>query len=210
MNKKMSKSGLGIVLSKLKKFENPEVRAEQYPMDSEIGAEVLWNAFLMGDIKGKVIVDLGCGTGILGIGALFLGAKRVFLVDNDENALKIAKNNLFLAKSESSFRKKGVFLEKDVKEFREKCDVVLQNPPFGVKSKGADKAFLEAAFRITKVVYSFHKLNTQEFIENFAESEGFNVTHLWRFDFPIKSSMFFHKKRIYRFKVGCWRFVKGD
>jgi len=144
----------------------------------------------------------------LGIGTLFLGAKRVFFVDNDKNALKIAKNNLFSAKSESSFRGKEVFLEKDVKDFREKCDVVLQNPPFGVKNKGADKAFLDAAFKVSKVVYSFHKLNTREFIEKFAESEGFKVTHLWEFDFPLKASLFFHKKRIYRLKVGCWRFVK--
>ena len=215
MGKKVSKSDLAVDLSKLKAFESPKVRVEQYAMDSEIGAEVLWNAFLFGDIDGKVIVDLGCGTGILGIGALLLSAKKVFFVDNDENALNIAKENLSSIKSESSYRKKSVFIEKNVNnvdlnnDFEGKCDVVIQNPPFGVKDKGADAAFLEAAFKISDVVYSFHKLNCIKFVERFAEERGFEVTHLWEFDFPIKSSQSFHKRRIYRFKVGCWRFVKA-
>jgi len=69
-----SKSRLAIALSRLEGFSEPKVRQEQYLMDSEIGASVLWNACLLGDIRGKVIADLGCGTGMLGIGALMLGA----------------------------------------------------------------------------------------------------------------------------------------
>ena len=64
MSEIRSKSGLAIVLSKLKTFEKPKVRVEQYSMDSEIAAEVLWNGLYRGDIQ-KVIVDLGCGTGML-------------------------------------------------------------------------------------------------------------------------------------------------
>src|SRR3989338_11710900 len=97
-----SKSRLAIALSKLMVFRAPKVRAEQYPMDSEIGACVLWNAALLGDIKGKVSVDLGCGTGILGIGALLLGAKKVYFVDSDQVALETAKENWQKIKSESS------------------------------------------------------------------------------------------------------------
>lgn len=46
------------------------------------------------------VIDYGCGSGILGIAALKLGAKQVFAVDNDEQALKSAahnsqKNNLY-------------------------------------------------------------------------------------------------------------------
>lgn len=39
------------------------------------------------------ILDLGCGSGILSIGAVLLGAKSVFAVDIDENSVKIAKEN---------------------------------------------------------------------------------------------------------------------
>ena len=88
-----SKSSLAVALSKLKLFSKPDVKLEQYPTDSEIAAEILWNAHMRGDLDNKIVADLGCGTGILGIGALLLGAKKVFFVDIDKNALEILKQN---------------------------------------------------------------------------------------------------------------------
>src|SRR3989338_11601347 len=90
----ITKSRLAIILSKLRQFENPKFLDEQYTTDSEIAAMVLWNAYMSGNIKGKTIAYLGAGTGILGIGALLLGAKKVFFVEKDENAVKILKENL--------------------------------------------------------------------------------------------------------------------
>lgn len=43
--------------------------------------------------EGDRILDLGCGSGILSIGALLLGAKSAFAVDIDENSVKIAEEN---------------------------------------------------------------------------------------------------------------------
>ena len=45
------------------------------------------------DLKGKTIVDYGCGSGILGIAALLLGAKQVIAVDNDPQALLASRDN---------------------------------------------------------------------------------------------------------------------
>ena len=39
------------------------------------------------------VLDMGCGSGILGIAALALGAKSVFAIDIDENAVNIAIEN---------------------------------------------------------------------------------------------------------------------
>jgi len=39
------------------------------------------------ELHDKVVVDYGCGSGILGIAALLLGARRVIAVDNDPQAL---------------------------------------------------------------------------------------------------------------------------
>jgi ribosomal protein L11 methyltransferase len=39
------------------------------------------------ELKDKVVVDYGCGSGILGIAALLLGARRVIAIDNDPQAL---------------------------------------------------------------------------------------------------------------------------
>lgn len=42
---------------------------------------------------GAVIADIGCGSGILSIGALLLGAKKVYAVDNDPLAVQSTEEN---------------------------------------------------------------------------------------------------------------------
>lgn len=46
------------------------------------------------DPKGKRVLDFGCGSGILGIAALLLGADHVEFVDNDPQALQATAANL--------------------------------------------------------------------------------------------------------------------
>lgn len=43
---------------------------------------------------GEKVLDMGCGSGILSIGALLLGADNVLAVDIDETAARIAKENI--------------------------------------------------------------------------------------------------------------------
>lgn len=45
------------------------------------------------DIKGQTLIDYGCGSGILGIAALLLGAKHIHGVDNDPQALIASRDN---------------------------------------------------------------------------------------------------------------------
>lgn len=45
------------------------------------------------DVEGKDVIDVGCGSGILGIGAKICGAKSVYMCDIDEQAVEFAKNN---------------------------------------------------------------------------------------------------------------------
>ncbi len=45
------------------------------------------------DIEGKTVVDYGCGSGILAIAALLLGAEKVIAVDNDPQALAATREN---------------------------------------------------------------------------------------------------------------------
>ncbi|MEJ2180588.1 MAG: 50S ribosomal protein L11 methyltransferase [Gammaproteobacteria bacterium] len=42
---------------------------------------------------GEKVIDFGCGSGILGIGALKLGAREVWAVDNDPQALVATRDN---------------------------------------------------------------------------------------------------------------------
>ena len=46
------------------------------------------------DLDGKTVIDYGCGSGILGIAALLLGAGRVIAIDNDPQALTATRENL--------------------------------------------------------------------------------------------------------------------
>ncbi|MBI2541811.1 methyltransferase [Candidatus Woesearchaeota archaeon] len=197
-----SKSALAVALSRLEAFCEPKVRQEQYIMDSEIGASVLWNAYFLGDIKGKVIADLGCGTGMLGIGSLLLGAKKAIFVDSDEKALETSKSNCLNVKSESL---KAEYLHQDIRELKLKADTVLQNPPFGTKVIHADTLFLEKALETAPVVYSFHKSETKRFLERFSAKKRARLTHVWDFKFPLKATFSFHRRQIHRINVSCLR-----
>ena len=192
----MNKKQLAIELSKLKKVEKTNPDLEQYPTDSELAASLLWTAFMNGDIENKVVADLGCGNGIFGIGALFLGAKKVYFVDVDEKSLEIAEENC-------SFDNCS-FDNIDVNEFNEKVDVVVMNPPFGVQQEHADKMFLEKAMEISDSIYSIHKIESGNFIEKFSEDNGFEVVSSEKKDFILKKSMKFHKSDKYVVKVGIW------
>ncbi len=45
------------------------------------------------DVAGKSVIDFGCGSGILSIAALLLGAKEVIAVDHDPQALEATADN---------------------------------------------------------------------------------------------------------------------
>jgi putative methylase len=201
-----SKKQLAVTLSRLQNFEKPSFRLEQYPTDSEIAAEIIWSAYQNGDIENKTIADLGCGTGTLGIGAMFFEPKKIYFVDIDERQLKHLETNLKLFE----FYKDYEIITGDVSSFDKQVDIVIQNPPFGVKNAHADKIFLEKAFKISKVIYSFHKLESQNFIEKISKDNNFKITHFFKFDFPLKNTMSFHIKKIQRIEVGCWRLEKTD
>ena len=57
---------------------NPKVHLEQYTISEQIAANMLYIAAnVYDDIVGKSVLDLGCGTGRLGLGAAYLGAADV-------------------------------------------------------------------------------------------------------------------------------------
>ncbi|GAB4179772.1 MAG: 50S ribosomal protein L11 methyltransferase [Wenzhouxiangellaceae bacterium] len=45
------------------------------------------------DLQGRVVLDFGCGSGILAIAALKLGARRAFAIDHDPQALEATRDN---------------------------------------------------------------------------------------------------------------------
>ncbi|MFA6887909.1 MAG: METTL5 family protein [Candidatus Woesearchaeota archaeon] len=200
-----TKKQLAIQLSKLKRFENPKIQLEQYTTDSEIAGTVLWDAMMKGDIADKTIADLGAGTGILGIGALLIGAKHVYFVEKDNDAIKILKENLALIEDTRTY----TIIHKEINEFDTQVDTVLQNPPFGTQQVHADKPFLEKAFSIAKAVYSFHKTTTDSFVRAIASDFKFKIAETYAFLFPLRNTYSHHTKKVEKIEVVCYKLVKG-
>ncbi len=178
----------------------PKVELEQYSTSAGIAADVLWNAFALGDIEGLKVVDLGTGTGIFAIGAALLGAIEVVGVDADIQAVEIAR----LEASKKGLEELTRFISVDVRSFNEKADTVIQNPPFGAQKahhKEADRLFMSKSLEIAPVVYSFHMLETEKFVKQYFQSLGGLVTHKFYYSFPIPHIYNFHQKDEFKVDV---------
>ena len=195
-----NKKDLELQLSKLKELKPSLIKSEQYQTPSSIAADILWNAYMNGDIK--TVADLGCGNGIFGIGALLLGAKKVLFVDSDQKAIELAQENSL------SLNLQGIFINSDISKFNFPVDTVIMNPPFGTKLKHADRNFLKQAFKISKSIYSIHKIESKGFIEKFSKDNKFKVIDIKKLSFPIKHSYKFHKKPKVEIEIGCWHLRK--
>ncbi|PTD94027.1 hypothetical protein C9439_04820 [archaeon SCG-AAA382B04] len=198
------KKNLEIKLEKLDIIKNPKPRYEQYPTPPGLAAALLNISLLQGNIKDKKVIDLGCGSGILSIGAALLGAKKVIGIDLDEDAIKVAKRNA------KKFDLDIDWKNKDVKEVNEKADTVIQNPPFGSQSKGNDRPFIKKSLEISPVVYSLHKTETDDFIKEFVNQNGGKVDEKVEISFPIRRRFNFHKEKEKSVKVNIYKFVRVE
>jgi len=197
----MNKKQLALTLSKLEALHTFNVHLEQYQTTSELASELLWLAYHQGDLETKTVVDLGTGNGILGIGALLLGASHVYFLDLDKGALEICKKNLLSLKI---LKKKYTLLEGDVASFDYKVDTTLMNPPFGVQKKGADKTFLTVAMDQAQAIYSIHKFESKKFIDSFSLDHGFMVEGVLKREFILRKTYAFHTKEKHTFTIGLW------
>jgi putative methylase len=159
-------------LSKVASQPNPQVHLEQYTISEQIAANILYvAAYGNDDIVGKSVLDLGCGTGRLALGASFVGAKDVVGVDIDKLAIKTASENSRKVCLPDSVQ----WVLGDISVIVGKVDTVLQNPPFGVQMREADRAFLVKALEVGNSVYSLHnhpELDTR-LIKQLKASQGF-------------------------------------
>lgn len=74
-------------------FPSPKVDLEQYPTSAHLAAHVIQLAVDHDDLgEGRTCLDLGCGTGMLAIGAAFV-SDVVVGVDCDDEALQVAGSN---------------------------------------------------------------------------------------------------------------------
>ena len=194
----MKKKELEMLLETIVDLTEPEVAKEQYTTPAAVAAELLFFAFMKGDIDDCRVYDLGCGTGILGIGAKLLGAKEVVGIDNDARAIEVAHINSTRLGVEVEFRRG------DVRSVEGTGDTVIMNPPFGAQreNRHADRMFIKKAFEIAPVVYSIHNAGSESFLRGFlphAEIVCFPVA------FPVTRRFWFHKKERKIIEVALYR-----
>jgi len=190
-------------LSSLKGFSKLNAKLEQYQTSPHMAAHMVFSmSNTFEDVENKVVMDLGCGTGILAIAATLMDANFAIGVDIDSDALEIARSN----SEEMEVEDRMDFILADVNNFNfhsnfkegfaTGIDTIVMNPPFGTKNKGIDVVFLQKATQIASgAVYSLHKRSTRDFILQKIEEWGLTAEVVAELRWEIPQSYKFHKKK---------------
>jgi putative methylase len=216
------KLDLEMLLSQVEPHPTPRADLEQYTIPADVAATILYMAaYGNGDIVSKSVLDLGCGTGRLALGAAFLGARDVVGVDIDKSAIRVAAADSVRV----SLRGKVQWVAGDIDAVRGKFDTVLQNPPFGVQRKKADRQFVEKALMMGRIIYSLHKhprsdkklldglrvskdslvpTSASPFLKKFIESRGGRIRSVYAMLMSIPFMFRFHTKRKHEFAVDLY------
>jgi putative methylase len=181
-----TKSQLAQQLGVVAGFDDPDVDLEQYRTPPELAAHLVHTADLQGDIEDRLVVDLGCGTGMLALAAALRGPETVVGVDIDPAPLATAQGNQRRVASRTAvswIRADATAAPLDPAD----PTTVVMNPPFGAQrgNEHADRAFLGTAAAIADVSYSIHNADSADFVEAFAADEGGEVTHAFRAEFDL-------------------------
>jgi putative methylase len=191
-------------LQKVAPHPSPKAYLEQYAIPTDVAAEMLFiAAYVNDDIIEKTVADLGCGTGRLAIGAALLGAVETVGVDIDKEAVKLAKKSA----EKLGLQKETGWVIGDIDVLRGRFDTVLQNPPFGVQKRSADRKFLLKALELTPRVYSLHKggESNRVFIKRFIEGHGGKVTGIFPMKLNIPRLFKFHTERKHEVEVDLYK-----
>lgn len=194
-----SKKDLELIIQEIPGYKNPNIELEQYITDAKIVAQIIWNAFLSGEIENAKVLDLGCGTGRFAIASALMGAYEVLCIDIDKNAIDVAieySKKLNLTNID--------FLVQDVTKLvlSKKFDVTFQNPPFGIQSyRGIDIQFLRKAIEYSNIVYSIHKYETLDYVIRKVNEWGFKAKPIMIDEITIPLMYKHHMKMKHKVKI---------
>jgi len=217
-----------MLLSQIDPHPSPKASLEQYTIPADVAAAMLYiAAYTYDDIIGKTVLDLGCGTGRLALGAAFLGAKQVIGVDTDKTAVRVARRN----SRKIGLEGKVHWIVADINAIHGKCDTAIQNPPFGVQVRKADRKFLKKALEVGRSIYSLHKSSLRDktlikklkasgietvltfpsdFIKRFVEGQNGKIKAVYAMLMTIPHMFNFHTKRRHEFVVELYVIKQSD
>lgn len=189
-----SRRSIARTLEAVSDFDEPRVDLEQYLTDPELAAHICHLAGLRGDLDDTTVLDLGCGTGILALGARAANATEIVGLDVDRAALDIAVGNereLF-----ETERIEWVHGDATSPPLRLQGATVLSNPPFGAQrnNRHADRSVLETIRQLASVSYTIHNAGSLEFVESFAADSGATVTDAFESTLEVDRRFDFHSE----------------
>jgi len=196
---------------------NPRIELEQYSIDAQSAVDIGYFAGVeFNDIKNHLIIDLGAGTGRLSITCAYLQASYILSVDIDINALGILKTNV----SELGLDSIILPICSDVNHFnivrkllpKNLNITTIENPPFGVQRKTADRFFLQKAFSFSDVVYSIHLANQKvhHFLTTFIRKFDWKIDYVFPFQLKLDRTYEFHKQKTKSVDVNIYRFKRKE
>ncbi len=196
------------IVDELEGFPDPDPSLEQYETPGEIVLAMLNVVDSEMGIEASRVLDLGAGTGRIGIGAVLAGAAHVTCVEVDSKAVKVLVRNAKRVGVEDRIE----VVVKDVSEWDPKpdgYDVTVMNPPFGCRRRGADRSFVEKALRASPLVVSLHRAGTEGFWRRRARDLGATCEVVGMVKFPIKASFRFHRKPVEFVDAVVLKFERG-
>lgn len=195
---------LGMALSKLDVREDLEVSLEQYVTPGDLASRWLFDIQAFGDLSpGCRVADLGAGNGILGIGAVMMGAGFVKLVEADEKLCKLAKKNAERTLRDDQYEVSNQRLGEDNLEL-EDYDLIISNPPWGRQKEGADADFIEQISVSKTVTHIMHSAKAKHLEKRF-QNMNWKIEKYGEADFPIPASYAHHKMARGATRAGFWR-----
>ena len=197
---------LAMLLSGLEPNFSKSVELEQYATDGDLAARWLADIAAFGDLSGGCkVADLGAGNGVLGLGALTMGAGRAMLVETDQEACEVAKSNAESLGFADSVEVIQATLGSDSVDLSS-ADVVISNPPWGRQTPRADRPFLEAMIAATAPAHLLHSSEATH-IQPLFEDAGWSAERYGEADFALPAAYSHHSRQRGRTRAAFWRLV---
>ena len=193
-----------MLLSSLSGHPSGSVELEQYTTDGDLAARWLADIATYGDLtEGCTVADLGAGNGVLGLGALAMGAGWATLVEADQAACDVAKSNAESMGFAESVEVIHATLGSDPVDLGS-ADVVISNPPWGRQTLGADRPFLEAILSTGAPAHLLHSAEATH-IRPLFEDAGWSTERYGEADFALPAAYSHHSRQRGRTRAAFWR-----
>jgi putative methylase len=178
---------------------DPAAPLEQVATPAEAAANLLGVLDRRVGLAGRSVLDLGCGTGRLAIGAALLGATPVTGVEVDPALLPIARA------AARAGRVTVEFQLSDVAHWDRRAEVVVMNPPFGAQRRHADRPFWDRALALAQdTVGAFASSASRTFIARLALDRGAHVVEVEPVPWNLPRTFPHHRADNVRLAVDRW------